>query len=161
MVEKILEEGDHEEEFQRDFVITSHILIELSLEERDVRTDGFQQQYIEQLMGKAIDLVDYQKIIHKSEIRLQTKLTQAQENQAHTEPSASTHSSPPALGQPCPECGIERRSPIDGPNDSINSTNDDYFFIILKLLMDVNQIPVYNGQLSLEERDAKTDGFQQ
>ncbi|KAJ8436050.1 hypothetical protein Cgig2_017518 [Carnegiea gigantea] len=78
MVEKILERGDHGEQFQRDFVLhiisTSIIrnslydvqtntyscgesqafyifgVVELSLEKKDAKTDGFQQQYIGQLM---------------------------------------------------------------------------------------------------------------
>ncbi|KAJ8433834.1 hypothetical protein Cgig2_028151 [Carnegiea gigantea] len=56
--------------------------------------------------GKIVITIDYQKIIHKSEIKLQTSSTHlAQENQAHTARSASTHGSLPAHEQPCPECG--------------------------------------------------------
>ncbi|KAJ8436048.1 hypothetical protein Cgig2_017516 [Carnegiea gigantea] len=83
MAEKILERGDHGEEFQRDFVhhiistsiirsmdndclfrtlklfmdLTKYLTIigvriscNLSLEKRDAKIDGFQQQYIGQLM---------------------------------------------------------------------------------------------------------------
>jgi len=52
---------------------------------------------------------------------LQAQLArQAQENQAHTEPSASTHGSSPALERPRQKCGSEREPPTAGPNDPIN-----------------------------------------
>ena len=70
--------------------------------------------------GKAIDRVDYHKIIHESEIELQRKSTHmVQENHVHTEPSASTHGSPPAPKEPCQQCGSKREPPIGGPNDPI------------------------------------------
>ncbi|KAJ8433833.1 LOW QUALITY PROTEIN: hypothetical protein Cgig2_028150 [Carnegiea gigantea] len=70
--------------------------------------------------GKTIDTVDYQKIIHKNEVELQTKTTHmAQEDQVHTEPSASAYGSPLAPKQRCPECGSKREPPIVGPNDPI------------------------------------------
>jgi len=57
----------------------------------------------------------YQKIIHESEIELQTQSThRAQENWAHIEPSASTHGR-----QPGQQCGSEREPPTTGPNDPI------------------------------------------
>jgi len=72
--------------------------------------------------------VDYQKTIHKSEIGLQIQLTQALENQAHTDPSASTHGSPPPPEQPSPECGSERRAPTKGPNDPIELKKKTIYF---------------------------------
>jgi len=79
--------------------------------------------------GKIIDRVDYQISIHVIEIDLQAKSAHsAQENQEHTEPSASTHgpfAKPWAMGLRltpklwCLECGSERESPIAGPNEPI------------------------------------------
>ncbi|KAJ8433844.1 hypothetical protein Cgig2_028161 [Carnegiea gigantea] len=72
--------------------------------------------------GKTIDTVEYQKIIHESEIELQTKSTyMAQENQARIEPSASTHGSLPAPEEPCPECGSERE-PLIMPEEDVCAT---------------------------------------
>ncbi|KAJ8436039.1 hypothetical protein Cgig2_017507 [Carnegiea gigantea] len=113
-------------------ILKSYICIELSLEERDAKTDGFQQQYIRQLIElnkeikmkrnslESIEGVDYRKIIHESEIKLRRKSAHIlKENLAHIEPSASTYSSPLALGQPCPEYGSEREPLTAGPNDPI------------------------------------------
>jgi len=64
--------------------------------------------------------VDNQKIIHQNEIILQAQSTpRARENQAHTEPSASTHGSLPAPERPCQQCGSEGEPPTAGPNDPI------------------------------------------
>ncbi|KAJ8433830.1 hypothetical protein Cgig2_028147 [Carnegiea gigantea] len=82
----------------------SFIWIEFSLEERDEKTDGFQQNKAEKEFteeygrAKRIDMIDYQIIIHEGEIDLQAK--------------------PPAASkQPFLECGREAESPIVGPND--------------------------------------------
>ncbi|KAJ8436047.1 hypothetical protein Cgig2_017515 [Carnegiea gigantea] len=115
------------------------------IEEREAKTNGFQQQCIGQLInkdekefpkehrkGREINTEEYQKIIHEREIELHTKSTpMAPENEAHTEPLASTHGSPPAPNEASVACGSEREPPIGGPSDLI------------------------------EERDAKTGGFQQ
>ncbi|KAJ8436041.1 hypothetical protein Cgig2_017509 [Carnegiea gigantea] len=75
--------------------------------------------------GKTIDMIDYQEIIYESENELQTKVTHmAQENQAHNEPSASTHGSSLAPEQPCLECGSKREPQIVGPNDPIELSNN-------------------------------------
>ncbi|KAJ8436044.1 hypothetical protein Cgig2_017512 [Carnegiea gigantea] len=82
--------------------------------------------------GRTINREEYQKIIHERDIKLQTKLTHvALENQVHTKPSASTHGFTPTPKEPSLACGSERGPPIVGTNDPI------------------------------EERDAKTNSFQQ
>ncbi|KAJ8436042.1 hypothetical protein Cgig2_017510 [Carnegiea gigantea] len=61
--------------------------------------------------GKTIDRVDYQKIIHESEMELQEKSTLIiEENQAYVEPSASTHGSPPITEQPSLGCGNGKKT---------------------------------------------------
>ncbi|KAJ8436049.1 hypothetical protein Cgig2_017517 [Carnegiea gigantea] len=139
MVEKILERGDHGEEFKRDFIL--HIIstsiirgmdddyffqtLKLLMDERDAKIDGFQQQYIRQL------------ILLNKEIKLKRSFPKSMERVGHligknirrlfmeeklnlyTEPLASTHGSPPVPKEPSTACGSEREPLMGGPIDLI------------------------------------------
>ncbi|KAJ8422110.1 LOW QUALITY PROTEIN: hypothetical protein Cgig2_011153 [Carnegiea gigantea] len=107
------EDGRTNSTQRRPWIRIQKRLCELSLEERDAKTDGFPQQYIGQLMqlnnvikmkrsslesmegGKTIDRIDYELISHEGETDLQE------------------------------ECGIEREPPMAGLNDPIE---DEHFF---------------------------------
>ncbi|KAJ8433841.1 hypothetical protein Cgig2_028158 [Carnegiea gigantea] len=134
MVEKIIEKGDHGEQFQRYFVLhiisllISGVLYLDRVVSRGKRCkDRWFLIFIgEHGRGKIIDRIEYQKIIHESEIELQTKSAHiTEDHQAHTETSTATHSSPPAAEQPRLECGSEREHLTAGTNNPIENTGDD------------------------------------
>ncbi|KAJ8436045.1 hypothetical protein Cgig2_017513 [Carnegiea gigantea] len=92
----------------------------------------------------------------------------APENQVYTKPSTPTHDLPPAPKEPSLACGSEREPLVVGRNDPIEPYISGGVEFREKRCKD-RWFPTIHQttnsyiwkELSIQERDAKTDGFQQ